>query len=1104
MTIRVGLNHRTEYRYDRMINLSPHLVRLRPAPHCRTPILSYSLKVEPAEHFINWQQDPFGNWVGRYVFPEKTDHFSFEVDLVAELTVINPFDFFIEEDARTCPFKYDKQLAKDLAPYFSIEESGPRLTERVKAISRGESETVSFLTGLNAQLAAEIGYVIRMEPGVQTCEQTLTLGKGSCRDSAWLLVQMLRHMGFAARFVSGYLVQLVADVKSLDGPSGPEADFTDLHAWAEVFIPGAGWIGLDATSGLLAGEGHIPLCCTPDPQSAAPVTGYTEPAETEFYFHNKVTRLHEDPRTTRPYTDAQWKAIDTLGRKVDAELTRDKVQMTMGGEPTFVSIDDMDGAQWNTAALGDDKRKLAAEVFRKLVKAFAPGALEHYGQGKWYPGEPLPRWAMSCFWREDGKPVWVDPKLLAQDGKDLGHGPEHAERFAHRLAQTLGLPAERATPAFEDIFYTLWREGGLPDNVDPRDSKLADPLERRRLREQLEGGLNQVVGYALPLRHNPVEGKAPAWQTSTWTFQRQHMFLVPGDSPMGLRLPLDSLPWTKPEKREITPPRDHFEPRQALAESYAPAKASVSKAAPSAASAARAAAATEASEIIHTAVCIQARQGRLHVFMPPMSHLEHYLELVAAVEATAAAEQIPVVFEGYEPPRDSRLQVLQVTPDPGVIEVNIHPASNWQDLVKNTETLYDLARNSRLGSEKFMLDGRHTGTGGGNHVTLGGRTPEESPFLRRPSLLGSLVTYWQHHPALSYLFSGAFIGPTSQAPRVDEARDDNIHELEIALRQLPWDDDRSASGNPSPWQVDRALRHLLVDLTGNTHRAEFCIDKLYSPDGPNGRRGLVEFRAFEMPPHPRMSLLQMLLLRALTARFWRDPLKKRLVRWGTELHDRFMLPHFVTQDLKHVVEDLRESGYPFELEWFAPFVEFRFPVFGTVTIDGVEVEVRSALEPWHVLGEEISGSGTSRYVDSSIERVQVMVRGLLRERHMLICNGRRVPLHPTGVRGEFVAGVRYKAWQPPSGLHPMIGVHTPLVFDLLDRNAGRALGGCTYHVSHPAGRNYDTFPVNANEAEARRVARFWSYGHTPGPQEPPVEETNPDFPFTLDLRRPSS
>ncbi|MDX1432786.1 MAG: transglutaminase family protein [Gammaproteobacteria bacterium] len=1095
MTIRIALNHRTEYRYDARIALSPHMVRLRPAPHCRTPVLSYSLKVEPREHFINWQQDPFGNWVARYVFPEKTDRLSFEVDLVAEMTVINPFDFFLEESARNYPFTYDRQLAKDLAPYFSVEESGPLLSEWLAGVDRSERDTTSFLVGLNQSVQRRVGYVIRMEAGVQSCEQTISSGLGSCRDSGWLLVQMLRHLGFAARFVSGYLVQLAPDQKALDGPSGPEHDFTDLHAWAEVFVPGAGWIGLDATSGLLAGEGHIPLCCTPDPQSAAPVTGYTEPAKSKFYYHNRVERVHEDPRVTRPYGEAQWQRIMALGERVDADLAEGDVRLTMGGEPTFVSIDDMDGAEWNTAALGDDKRRLADLLFRRLRRRFAPGGgLEHRGQGKWYPGEPLPRWAMSCFWRADGKPVWRDERWLADESRDYGHGDEEAARFVRALAATLGIPASRAVPGYEDVYYTLWREGTLPDNVDPFEAELADPLERHRLLAQLEGGLDRVAGYALPLRRNPLDDAEPPsqspWQSSRWSFRRGRMYLVPGDSPMGLRLPLASLPWVAPADREAVHERDPFDEHAALAERYAPpGKVGDSVGA---------AHASDAPEVLHTALCVQARAGRLHVFLPPLGRLEHFLELVTAVEMAAEAEQTPVVLEGYEPPRDPRVELLQVTPDPGVIEVNIHPSTSWKDLVEKTEILYDEARSTRLGTEKFNLDGRHTGTGGGNHVTLGGPSAAESPFLRRPQLLASLITYWQHHPSLSYLFSGAFIGPTSQAPRVDEARDDNVHELEIALAELPRGE------SPAPWLVDRTLRHLLVDLTGNTHRAEFCIDKLYSPDGTSGRRGLVEFRAFEMPPHPRMSLVQMLLLRTLIARFWEEPYRKRLVRWGTELHDRFMLPHFIVQDLHHVVEDLRDAGYPFESEWFAPFVEFRFPVFGTVTVDGVELELRWALEPWHVLGEELTGGGTARYVDSSVERVQVKLRGLLPQRHLLACNGRRVPLHGTGTRGEYVAGVRYKAWNPHSALHPTIDAHTPLVFDLVDILAGRSLGGCTYHVGHPAGRNYETFPVNANEAEARRVARFWPYGHTPGPMTPPAEERSPDFPFTLDLRRARS
>lgn len=1027
MSIHVGLHHRTTYRYDRPVNLSAHQVRLRPAPHSRTPILSYSLQVKPAEHFINWQQDVFGNYIARFVFPEKTTELEITVDVVADMTVINPFDFFIEAEAEKFPFAYQPGLVRDLAPYLATDERGPLLLQWLESFRKSVPAgitTIDFLVEINRRLQQDIGYLVRMEPGVQSCEDTLGKRSGSCRDSGWLLVQLLRHCGLAARFVSGYLIQLKADQKALDGPFGTDKDFTDLHAWAEAYIPGAGWIGLDPTSGLLAGEGHIPLACTPSPSSAAPVTGGVDPCESTFDFEMSVTRIHEDPRVTKPFDGPQWEAVDRLGHQIDADLKAGDVRLTQGGEPTFVSIDDMDGAEWNTAALSDKKWQLAEQLAWRLRERFADGGLVFYGQGKWYPGEPLPRWALGIQWRNDGKKLWQDPELIAAASTAADAQTSDAQRFAEALLGGLKLPAARLMPAWEDPLTHL--------------------SAAKRLR--VPGGT--PAAFVLSLGAD-----AKGWTSTPWPLPGDQLITINGDSAVGYRLPLNVLPEKLPD----------------------------------------------GGKLVRTALCVEVREGRLHVFMPPFESADPYFLLVSAIEKAAATTKLRVRLEGYPPPHDARITVLNVTPDPGVIEVNIHPAKSWDELVANTTALYEEARLTRLGTEKFMLDGRHTGSGGGNHITLGGATAADSPLLRRPDLLRSLITYWQNHPSLSYLFSGLFIGPTSQAPRVDEARDDNLYELEIAFQQMQKLQAEQGRALP-PELTDRLLRNFLIDLTGNTHRAEFCIDKLYTPAGGSGRLGLLEFRGFEMPPHAQMSLAQMLLLRGLVAWFWNKPYTAKLVRWGTQLHDRFMLPHFIAADFHDVLQDLRRAGYAFEDAWYAPFHEFRFPRYGTVAYNGIELELRQAIEPWHVLGEEIGLSATARYVDSSVERLQLRARGLAESRHVIACNGRALPMTPTGTPGEFVAGLRFAAWNPPSALHPTIEVHAPLVFDVVDTWSGRSIGGCTYHVSHPGGRNYATVPVNANEAEARRFARFWDHGHSPGPMQVEPEIHNPAFPLTLDLR----
>ncbi len=750
MAIRVALHHKTTYRYDRLVDLSPHVVRLRPAPHCRTPILSYSLTVYPETHFLNWQQDPQSNYLARLVFPEPTRMLQVEVDLVAEMVVINPFDFFLEPSVHQSPFAYEPGLAHELQPYLETEPAGPRLQALLAGIDRTPQTTVDFLVAINQQLHCEVDYIVRMEPGIQTCEETLTLGRGSCRDSAWLMVQLLRQLGLAARFVSGYLIQLVADEKPLDGPAGPEKDFTDLHAWAEVYLPGAGWVGLDPTSGLFAGEGHLPLACSPHASSAAPITGMMGPAEVDFSFTMSVTRVHEEPRVTKPYTEAQWQAIDALGEQVEANLEAGDVRLTMGGEPTFVSIDDMEGAEWTTEAVGETKRQLSGALLKRLKARFAPGGMLHYGQGKWYPGESLPRWALACYWRTDGVPIWRDERWMADENADGDRTVADAYTFLEALGKRLQVDTRYIMPAYEDVWTLLSQERHLPPNVTPETSELDDPEARERLARAFERGLGAIKGYVLPLdrrRFSP-----PRWVTGPWPFRSGKLFLQPGDSPIGLRLPLDALPWIEPEHYPHVTAPDPFAPRFPLpgptqsyrrpdamtelsGQSVTEQRLGVLATSISAETSEPAAAVMEpdhdqngidaptegrlpgrVADDVRTALCIEPRQGHLYIFLTPTRELEDYLALVADIEATAEALGMPVILEGYSPPADHRIRQLKVTPDPGVIEVNIHPSHSWYELVDTVTGIYDDARQTRLGAEKFMLDGKHTGTGGGNHL----------------------------------------------------------------------------------------------------------------------------------------------------------------------------------------------------------------------------------------------------------------------------------------------------------------------------------------------------------------------------------------------------
>ncbi|MFT4087207.1 MAG: transglutaminase family protein [Gordonia sp. (in: high G+C Gram-positive bacteria)] len=1099
MTIRVALEHRTGYTFDRPVKVYPHVIRLRPAPHSRTPIEAYSLKIEPADHFVNWQQDIYGNFLARVVFPEPTDHLRIDVGLVADMTAINPFDFFIDDDAEYAGFAYPAELDADLAPYLrpvdDHEGQGPAPAVAAFADqfrNPSDERTIDYLVRINNAVQQAVGYSVRLEAGVQTPEHTLTSAIGSCRDSAWLLISILRQLGLAARFVSGYLVQLTSDVKSLDGPDGPEADFTDLHAWAEVYLPGAGWVGMDATSGLFAGEGHIPLSATPEPSGSAPITGAVAPCHATMDFSNSVSRIHEDPRVTLPYTDDQWASITALGARVDESMADGDVRLTMGGEPTFVSIDDQTADEWTTAADGPGKRTLASALSGRLAERFAAGGLVRRAQGKWYPGEPLPRWQIDLLWRTDGQPLWSDPTLLADPwatrelaaasmsdpAYTAAERAAYADRsgaFAVELARAVALPDDLVLPAFEDpvAAYSRWlaQPQGDPPGAAGFDDDLAQdgPDPRAALLARLEASVTSPTAHVLPLSRDVDD---PVWTGNRWATRRGRVVLTEGTSPAGLRLPLDSLSWGKPPFEFNADPLAPAGPLPSVEPS-----ASSSKTVPLVVD-------EEPTDWLpRTAVVVEVRNDILHVFLPPTVDAGHFVELATAVEAAARATGEAVVVEGYGPPSDARIQSLTVTPDPGVIEVNLQPTRTFAEQNDVLAGLYEDARQTRLGTETFDHDGAHGGTGGGNHVTLGGPTPADSPLLRRPDLLVSMLTYWQRHPSLSYLFSGKFIGTTSQAPRADEGRESALYEMEIAFAEI---DRLSREAEESddyvaPWIVDRALRHLLTDITGNTHRAEFCIDKLYSPDSTRGRLGILELRGFEMPPHPQMAMVQSLLVRCLVDWFWREPYRQPLARHGADLHGKWLLPHHVEADIAQVAADLRDAGLPFDTAWLAPFTEFRFPRLGTVELSGVEVELRGAIEPWNVLGEESSSGGTARYVDSSIERVQLVARGLDPSRHMLTCNGYPVPFVGGGRPGVTVAGIRFRAWQPPSALHPTITVDSPLHFDLVDLAHSRSVGGATYHVVHPGGRAYDAPPVNAVEAESRRGGRFEALGHTPGP-----------------------
>lgn len=1080
--MRLLLQHFTRYGYPRPANLGPHVVRLKPSHHAKARILSYALRIEQP-HRVHWQRDPWGNEIARVTFPEDApiDDLDLLVELAIEIKPVNPFDFYLDVRCAEMPFAYADELRRELHPFFAKDDPayacGRRFADFVDSLPQ-KGPTVGFLVELNRRVTEEVRYVIREEAGTFTPEQTLEEGRGSCRDSAALLVAAMRARGLAARFVSGYLVQLADEGMLPDQPKGVGRDVLDLHAWAEVYLPGAGWIGLDGTSGLLCGEGHIPLACTASPALAAPVDGTTDVQADDFRFEMRVGRVGHEPTPTTPFDESTWNALLSAGDAIDAQLQANDVHLTMGGEPTFNAREDVDLPEWRCDALGPSKWRHGLSLAEELRRRRAPGGILLHRTGKWYPGESLPRWALEIIGRRDGRPMWN-----RKQGELASVGVEDARALTRAIATRLGV-SDHVQSAYEDPWRFLEDEQRLPIDVDPLKSDLGDAEERRRLARVLERGLGSELGFVLPIAR--VNG---AWVSETWSFRRGHLFLLPGDSPIGLRLPLGSLgavaPLPDPPEEPYSPP----DPRRGGVEDD-PAQGHVVTTT------------KKASPLpfgVRTALSVEARGGSLFVFLPPQCSAEDFLALVEAIDSAVSDARLAhpdaIVLEGYGPPPSPLLSRFAVTPDPGVLEVNVAPVSDLRSYAAQTDDVFDAALHSGLHAEKYLLDGRQAGSGGGHHLTMGGPTPLSSPFLRRPALLASLITFLQHHPSLSYLFSGLFVGPTSQAPRVDEARHDALYELEIALGRA------YASDDDPPWLADMLFRHLLVDVAGNGHRTELCIDKLFDPQSPHGRQGLVELRAFEMPPHPRMMVAQMALVRAIVASFVKEPYQAPLARWGQALHDRFLLPYFLGRDLDDVLTHLESRGVPLPRAAFEPFLELRCPRVGTLQAGDVTLEVRNALEPWHVLGEEVSASGTARYVDSSMERIEVRAEGLLPERHVVLVNGHRLPMHPTTAAGRAVAGVRFRAWAPAHSLHPHIGVHHPIRLDVLDTWARRSLGACAYHVWHPEGRAFDAPPLTRFEAAARRAQRFTHEGPLPWPVVDHPAAPHPDAPYTLDLRR---
>ncbi len=1047
MTTRVALTQRYEYQFSRPVQLSTHWLRLRPAPHTQCSISAYSLRIDADPVWLNWLRDPFENHLARLDLPDPVASLMIEVDLIANLDPVNPFDFLVEPYAASYPFDYPDQLRKELAPYLRTGKLGPRLTKFFQTVERTSGYITEQIGAINQHVADSISAAGPGKPGPVDLETVLEKGRGTAWELAWLLTLTLRSVGLAARMTQGYRIFIHAEA---------DVDTASNHAWSEVFLPGAGWIGLDPCGGVFINEGYIPLASAPEPLRVLPIAGYRESCDETFNQTISTRRLSPKP-STWPLSDSQWTDLQSLGAYIDADLNEQNINLAMANGLSFVSANDVQSLEWNIAALGPGKRFTAEQLLQRLWRRLAPGGVLHVGQGEQFGGEALPRWNLNCFARADGKPVWRNAALLEWGNNKQSVSLEDAEQLADQITHALGLSSKFVMPAYEDGLQKLWSNRDSLDNI-PSAEELNDPEKRRALAATLSSSQAHVVGYVLPLRWDAGHER---WSSGRWQFRRDALYLLSGSSPLGYRLPLESLPVANGAPTEMDPERCQFDERGLLPDMHGELSARLSsygriQAKPPAADAKTADAAPR------TALCIEVRDNRLYIFMPPLTHLEHYLGLLAVIEHAAEALALPLTLQGYEPPQDCRLRRFKLEPQAGILKVWLPEAHGWQQQREIIQATYDEADRIGLQGERVINDGRRLPPGGGAELTLGGVTPRESPFLCRPELLRSLVSFWQQHPSLSFFFAGRSIGAGGDAPRPDEGRDESLYELGIALERIPKGE------IDTPWMPDRLLRHLLVDPAGDMQRAEISVDQLYSPDQAGLRLGRVVLRSFEMPPDAKLASLQSLLVMGLLSYFGRQPQKGSLSHWGAALHDRFMLPSLLWQDLCGVLDELNHAGYPFQSEWFEPLRELHFPVLGSVQLGDIGLELRAALEPWPLLAEETTAAGVARFVDSANERLEVHITGLTPSRYALVCNGRRVPLQPAGMRGEYVAGVRYKASNPPSTLHPTIPPVAVLVFDLVDSWTDKSVGGCTYTPTHSPVLGAASAPMMMQQPELSR------------------------------------